>query len=195
MATRYDGGMDAARLYDLLERLGNLVRVEDRAAAAAHGLQPVHVQALHFLARCNRYSDTPLALADWLGATKGTVSQSVQRLLARRLVVTRKDASDRRRVHLSLTERGAALHARLVPSALLRGLDAAAETPADAEAVLATLLLALQRTRGGRAFGVCRTCHHFQRTAGSAGVCGLTGEPLAPAETRLICREHDPSAV
>lgn len=188
------GRVDAARLYDLLERLGNLVRVEDRAAAAAHGLQPVHVQALQFLARCNRYSDTPRALAEWLGATKGTTSQSVQRLLARRLVAARKDPADRRRVHLSLTERGAALHAQLVPPALLKELEAGAEAPADAEAVLAALLVALQRARGGPAFGVCRTCRHFERAAGGAGVCGLTGEPLAPAETRLICREHDPSA-
>ena len=75
-------------LQDLAENLAALIRTAQRQAAAGLGLQPVHLQALQYLARANRYSNTPQSLADYLGMTKGTVSQSVL-LLARKRLVSR----------------------------------------------------------------------------------------------------------
>ncbi len=181
--------MDSARAYDLLERLANLVRVEERATAAGAGLQPVHLEILRYLARCNRYSDTPAAVTEWLGATRGTVSQSVGHLVRRRLVSATRDADDRRVVRLATTERGdAALAQALRPDALLRSLSTAGP---DVGATLEAVLTALQRARGGRTFGLCGTCRHLIHEDGARLRCGLTGEALRAADTRLVCREHE----
>lgn len=69
--------MAVDRLYALLERIGNLLRAEERAAGLRHGPQPVHLQALRYVQSCNRYSNTPAALTEYLGLTKGTVSQTL----------------------------------------------------------------------------------------------------------------------
>lgn len=189
VATRYDFGVTAERLYELLERLGNLLRAEARGATGGAGLQPVQAQALGYLARCNRYSDSPAAVAEFLGLTKGTVSQTLALLQQRGLVAAEDDPDDGRRVHLHLTRRGRRLAERL-PSPLLAEALAALPAGGALTEQLEQLLAALQRARGGRTFGVCHTCRHFR--SGAAGAqCGLTGEPLQPAQTTRICREHE----
>jgi DNA-binding MarR family transcriptional regulator len=64
-------------LLELVERLGNLMRASCARRAPTETLQPVHLQALIYLTKANRYSNTPQALADYLGLTKGTVSQTL----------------------------------------------------------------------------------------------------------------------
>ena len=89
----------------LIEQLGNLLRAEERQAGSVHGLQPVHLQALHYLLRCNRYSDLPASVTDYLGLTKGTVSQTLLVLEKKRYIEKHPDVADRRSVHLALTPR------------------------------------------------------------------------------------------
>lgn len=181
--------MTAQRLHELLERLGNLLRSEARSAGGEPGLQPVQAQALGYLARCNRYSDSPAAVAEFLGLTKGTVSQTLAVLQERGLVLAKDDPDDGRRVRLQLTAKGRRLAERL-PSPLLE--EAMQSVPRGGELVeqLEALLVAMQRARGGRTFGVCRTCRHFRQGVG-APVCGLTGEGLVAEQTTKVCREHE----
>ncbi len=184
---------EATRLHELLERLGAALRAEARAAGADLGLQPVHAEVLGYLGRCNRYSDGPLALAEYLGLTKGTVSQSIALLERRGLVARGDDPADGRKVHLRLTPAGKRALARLVPAG---GLEAGADALGHAErAALLTalegLLRALQRARGGRSFGVCGTCRHFLREPDGGRRCGLTREPLTERDATLLCREHE----
>ena len=177
----------------LLERITNLLRAEQREAGAEAGLQPVHLAALAYLARANRYSDTPAALTEYLGATKGTVSQSLGVLERKGLIRKRSDADDRRVTHLELTpdgEQAAAQPSERVQAAL-EGLSD--DQRRRLEASLVEFLTALQRTQGGRRFGVCRTCRLFEQE-GDGFRCGLTGEPLSPVETGKRCREHEPAA-
>jgi len=182
-------------LFEGLERLGGLLRALVRDAAARHGLQPVHVEILHYLMRCNRYSDTPGALVRYLGSTKGTVSQSLILLERKGLVRRLPDASDRRRVRLRLTARGRRLLAQLWPPRAW--VEAAGTLPGQRRRVLAEevrgLLRALQRASGGRSFGVCRTCRHHERTAEGAR-CALTGERLSAADAGRICADHEAAA-
>jgi hypothetical protein len=70
----------------LLERMGALIQQSVRNDAARHGLLPIHVQVLHYLAVCNRYSDLPVAIADYFGVTRGTVSQTLAVLERKGLV-------------------------------------------------------------------------------------------------------------
>jgi MarR family transcriptional repressor of emrRAB len=186
-----------ARILDLIERLANLARAEERRLGAADALQPVHVHALAYLQACNRYSDTPAAVAEHLGVTKGTASQTIRRLQDRGLVTATTDAHDRRRVRLALTARGTrTLREVHPPPAMVAALGRIpGEDRARAEAFLEALLRETQAATGNRTFGVCKTCRHFvekSRGARSTAVCGLTGEALATPETEKICREHEP---
>ena len=55
-----DGLLEAVALAQevLLERIVNLLRSDERAAGAVHGIRPEELSALQYLSRCNRYSDT-----------------------------------------------------------------------------------------------------------------------------------------
>ncbi len=180
----------AERTHELIERLANLLRAEARLADGG-ALQPVHLQALAYLARCNRYSDTPGALTEYLGLTKGTVSQTLNVLEREGLLERRGDPADRRRVRLRLTAAGRRVVREAAPPPLLRQAVAALgpEREGRLAADLEELLRALQRAHGGRPFGVCRTCRHFQGGAAGGGRCGLTDEPLSARDAKLLCRE------
>lgn len=179
-----------ARVVDLVERLANLLAAEQRRTAAVQGLQPVHAQALHYLARCNRYSNTPAAVAEYLGLTKGTVSQSLRILERRGLIARRRDPTDRRVVRLRLTAKGARLAAELAAPAPWRDLPGDEAGPA-----LERLLRTVQQRNRSRTFGVCASCRFFQSESETAFRCGLTGEPLSASDAVLICREHEPTEV
>src|ERR1700674_5985038 len=93
-------------LLELVERLGNLMRTELRKSGGDEALQPVHLQALIYLSKANRYSNTPQALAEYLGLTKGTVSQTLLLLDRRGLIERFEDDIDRRGVRLRLSSAG-----------------------------------------------------------------------------------------
>ena len=98
--------MEAVDVFDVIERMTALIRSEERKKCAELGLQPVHLQVLDYLSRCNRYSDTPAALTNYLGMTRGTVSQTLLLLEKKGYVKKTTDAADRRVVHLSLLPEG-----------------------------------------------------------------------------------------
>lgn len=180
----------------MVERVGALLRARARRNGAALGLQPVHLQVLDYLARCNRFSNTPAALTAWLQATKGTVSQSLKLLEERGLLVKTPDAEDRRVLRLSLTDEGRRVLQQLAAEdalgsalgSVLAGEDAASLSAA--EQVLERCLRALQRDSGFDGFGQCRSCRHLQQPRSGEFSCGLTGEPLAALETEQLCQEH-----
>lgn len=185
--------MHSDTLYELLERLANLMRGEERAAGLSQGLQPVQLQALAYLARANRYSNSPAGVADYLGLTKGTVSQTLSLLESRGLVARSPSLADRRIVHLHLSPAGQAILAKLLPPPAVA--KALAQLPAQrgeqlCEA-LAELLRTLQLANAGKSFGVCASCRLFRREP-QGFRCGLTQEALSLADSRLICREHAP---
>ncbi|ODT36899.1 MAG: MarR family transcriptional regulator [Lautropia sp. SCN 70-15] len=171
----------------ILERLGALVHQAVRDDAARHGLLPIHLQVLQYLAQANRYSDLPIAIAEYFGITRGTVSQTLSVLERRGLLTKARDPAHGRRVHLRLTPQGLAI---LGGSWTERVQAALCAEPASAQLdeTLVDVLAALQRINGRRAFGVCSQCAHFRADAGGTH-CGLTGEPLAAEQTGKICRE------
>lgn len=186
--------MSAGLVHEHLVRLGRLLQAGDRAGST--GLLPVHLHALDYLSRCNRYSDRPLAVAEYLGVTKGTASQSLALLEKRGLIAKSPDSLDRRVVRLRVTARGGRLLRR---SGLRPRIEKAlASLPQGSGEALARgledLLRALQRQAGHRSFGVCHTCRHFRREDGGRFRCGLTREALSAQDSTLICREHDTAA-
>ncbi len=183
------------RLPDLLERIGRLLRsVRHRNER----LNPAQWEALRYLGRANRYSRTPTALTHYLGATKGTVSQTVIALERKGLLRRATDPRDRRGVRLGLTARG---RANLENDPMVDLLDAVgSELLERLETDLSDLLVHLQHRKQHRPFGQCGTCRFFRRgaaigEAGGPNRCGLTLEPLADFEAEQICAEHEAPAL
>jgi DNA-binding MarR family transcriptional regulator len=180
------------RIASLIERLGNLLRAEERNSGT--GLMPVHVQMLSYLSVCNRYSDTPAAVTEFVGATKGTTSQSIGVLERKGFLRKRLDSEDGRVIHLDLTAKGRRFVENNFPPPEF-GASVEEMKPGDREylsRLLTGLLVSLQRRNGGRTFGVCHTCRHFRKDAlPGSHQCGLTLEPLSGDESIKICREHE----
>jgi MarR family transcriptional repressor of emrRAB len=187
--------MDRSVLLEYIERIGGLLRAEQRADAGAFGLQPVHIDALRYLERCNRYSNTPAALAAYLGSTKGTVSQTLKLLEQAGYLSKTGDPSDGRVVHLALSAKGRKILQKLaIPARWSHTLERVEEGRCEeATRTLRTLLQHAQLSNGYRTFGACHSCRHLIGTERSGYRCGLTGEALSTADTARICYEHEPA--
>jgi DNA-binding MarR family transcriptional regulator len=176
---------------ELLERLARLIANDGHAQR----LKPAQWEALRYLARANRFSRTPGGLTAWLGATKGTVSQTVMSLERAGLVAKSGHPADRRSVRLELTDAGHAMLQR-DEIAALRHSAAALPPPVRAglEDGLRALLAARLAASGQRPFGICRDCRHFSRQGGNPYFCRLLKEPLSENDSGLICVEQEPAA-
>lgn len=185
--------MEEHQGYELLERIGSLLRAELRKAGAEYGLQPAHLHTLAYFAQANRYSNTPAALTEYLGVTKGTASQTLLLLENFGLVKKTEDAHDRRVWRVKLTRKGRTILARVTPpqSWVACSKSLGAQEMVELDTLLGHLLRTMQRANGARSFGTCHTCRHFLREGKSTFRCGLTGEPLTVAESHNICREHE----
>lgn len=160
----------------------------------AQGLNPAQWDALRFLSRANRYSRGPSALADYLGTTKGTASQTIKALEAKGLIRRSRRDGDRRGVQLELTEDGV----QVLDGDPLRRIESIAvascgDTGETAE-VLRRLLDGLTRATGAAVFGTCADCCHLcgAKTGEEGYRCGLTEESLGESELLEICYEFRP---
>ncbi|MCW8935569.1 MAG: MarR family transcriptional regulator [Gammaproteobacteria bacterium] len=185
--------MKTNQIYDYIERLGNLLRVDSRRDGAEHGLQPVQLEALHYLSVCNRYSDTPKATSEYLGQTKGTVSQTLKVLEKKGFLRKVTDDNDKRVVHLKLTSAGDKLLQQFIPSRQFKEAcqHLSDESQTQIVSCLKELLQTTQRTNGMKTFGVCHSCRFNQKIKADRYFCNLTQEPLSSKEIQLICREHE----
>ncbi len=188
--------MNSILVHQLLDRISNLIRNETRAGLTEHGLQPVQLDALHYLAICNRFSDTPKAVTEYLGLTKGTVSQSLKVLENKGYIEKVSDVDDKRVTHLVVSQEGRDLVDACFPSqTLTRVLAAEINSSSDLqpdllEQQLQLLLGSIQKQNNYRTFGVCSSCSYNRPLSDGSHLCGLTQAPLSKTEINLICIEH-----
>lgn len=176
--------MSDVRAWLLLERLSHVLREEHRAVATEHGLALAQVEVLRYLVAANRFSDTVSALVEYLGATKGTLSQTVSALERKGLLVRVQDQVDRRVQHCRVTEAGRVVVRASEAAWPPPGFDMDAGTANRLDALLRGLLAA----RGGRPFGLCTSCVHHR--AGPEGRrCALLGVALTDGDAGKLCRE------
>ena len=187
---------DIDKLQRNLERISSLLRNELREALIPYGLQPVQFEVLDYIGRCNRYSDTPMAVTEYLGQTKGSVSQTLKVLERNELIEKSPDSKDGRLVHLSLTAGGRHLLRKAYPSSVLNKSLPALDSKQIHELndTLVELLRTLQAQNNRRSFGQCFSCEHHIKEGRDRFQCGLTGEPLSNTDIELICREHSSAA-
>lgn len=183
--------MDFADL-GVLERIATIIQTQQRQAAAQAGLQMVHYGILDYLSRANRFSNTPLAVAQWLGLTKGTVSQSITLLEKKGYLEKRADAKDKRRQHLILSEKGRDViaNANQAQRALFESVEVNSTYSRIFRALLNDIQWQLQEKTGGAQFGPCGTCRHSRTAPDGSPACALIKETLSRPETEQVCRAH-----
>ncbi len=189
---RYYCLMKDIEIYNYIERLSNLLRVDARRGGVEIGLQPIQLEALHYVSICNRYSDTPKAVTEYLGQTKGTVSQTLNVLEKKGLLKKITDSEDKRISHLKITNEGQKLLSDSIPSPLFVSAckqmsEASQSVVVDA---LDDLLRNIQSSNNMKTFGVCHSCSHNRKKADGNFFCNLTQEDLSTHDVQLICREH-----
>ena len=167
---------------ELLVYLGRAARGGD----AASDMTAARWTALRFFARANDVSRTPSAFASFHATTRGTASQTIKSLLAKRYLVRHESADDRRSVRFDLTDAGLA-ELRDDP---LRALSEAIERlDAGLKSALRQALPALAgelaSIRDTVAFGTCGDCRHF--SGGTISYCACIAAELAPADLGRLC--------
>lgn len=184
--------MSAKQIQSTIEAISRLIRSEARFSGEGQAMQPVQLEALHYLSICNRYSNTPQAVVDFLGATKGTISQTLKALENKGLLRRKQDLSDKRVVHLYVSEAGRELLKKAVPAKLIaRAWDHLVENDRRGLAAqLEKMLGAMQKLNGMKSFGVCKTCVHNRPVNERQFFCELTRETLTHEDVEQICREH-----
>ena len=186
---------DGSAIVYALERLSRLMR----AAEFGDGLNPAQWEALRFLARANRFSNSPGALTRYLGATKGTISQTVKALERKRLIEKTERPGERRSVVLRLTPAGRDMMIKDPWTGLARSCDAlGGKTRRRMDRGLADMLAQEITRRMDPSFGSCGSCRFWRADARSEDargphLCMLFDESLSATETGQVCIAHEPA--
>ena len=143
-----------------------LIRSEERRKCTELKLQLVHFQILQYLSLCNKYSDTPVAITNYLGMTRGTISQSLILLEKNELIKKIQDQNDKRVIHIRLLKKGITTFNKAKPSKLYEKaaniLDKNSARISGKE-IFIKALTALQKANNSRSFGICSSCKNFTR--------------------------------
>ena len=190
--SRYYITMKLHNIYNAVERLGELQKVGARQAVTAVGLLPVQLEVLNYLSSCNKYSDTPMAVTEYLGQTKGTVSQTIKALEKKGMVEKVADKNDKRISHVLVTPLGSQVLADSLPTNMFVNTCATLsdDQQNNIEQALTQLLTAIIQSNDMKTFGACHTCRYNGRQDDGSYYCNLVKEPLGDDEILLICKEH-----
>jgi len=183
-----------------LSKVGLALREQAWKDTAPLGLNPTQAQVLVTLARPGVSGLRLSAIADHLGVSAPTASDSVAALDAKGLVVMGPDPEDRRALSVTLTAQGRSLARELAewPDLLLESVDVL--DPTEEEALLRALLKVIRRLQErGRISParMCLTCRYFRphvhddpRTPHH---CDFVDAPFGDRSLRVDCLDHAPA--
>jgi DNA-binding MarR family transcriptional regulator len=172
------------RVRSLINRLARL----DGSRTWTADVNPAQRAALEYLRDANRFSRAPSHVAEFLGTTRGTMSQTLKALLRKGLVLEERSVSDRRSISYALTGKGTAI---LTDKTILADAFASL-SPAENAALETALSDGLRKVlahNGNRSFGQCNSCT-FHATKDQQPYCTLLSLALTPVESEKICVEH-----
>lgn len=167
-----------------LERLTSLHKNQIRKAASNENIQFVHLEILQYLSICNHYSNTAQALCDYLGQTKGSISQSLKFMEDSGYIKRKPCLSDGRMMRLYLTPKSKKV-LRRTEKTIFPDID-------DAQMLIGIkdIVKNLQNKTHSNGFGQCRTCKFHINYDNGAFQCGLMDQPLSKTDTQKLCKEH-----
>ncbi len=185
------------RIVGAISRIAAVLRAGMWQFATAEGLNRTQVEILEILLA--RRDGVRLGwIAQQLGVTPATASDSIATLTAKGLVEKGRAVDDGRAIALKLTAEGRALALR-IDGSMAFASQAVDRLPADTQQAMYAGLLALigQLQQSGRfpEIRACVTCRHFAANVHNDAVaphhCRLVDAPLPNALLRLDCPEHD----
>lgn len=188
--------VETTRIAELADRLGRLAH----SLQFTQGLNPAQWEALRFLNRANKYSCSPGALAEFLGVTKGTASQTLIALESKGYIQRGRCPNDRRSVAICVTDEGRALLNRDPLLCLEKATQSLEVGQLGALADgMEQLLRNVQREQGKPEFGPCLNCDHFRaeccdETDQITCRCALTQDFLTAEDQSKICVDFNPAA-
>ena len=183
---------ETAEILAPLERLARLMRAGEHEG----GLNPAQWEALRYLSRANRFSNSPIALTRFLGSSKGTISQTLKALERKGYITKSPRENEGRSICLALTEKGNDVLKSDPLSELFKSLDElGGKTRRRLSKGLAELLEMELKRREQPSFGICVSCRYFRekgRESDALGPhqCMLFDAGLTQAESQFICVEH-----
>ena len=184
-----DPGLDA-HLAQVLERIGEVTRALRWEQAVDVGLSPLQLRILGFLVSHADEGVGVARLAAELQVSRPTISDSVNLLAERKLVVRKADKNDGRSHALVLTAAGRK-HAMIATPMN----DAIAQLDAPRkEALLLGLMSVLEslfRSEEVQVQRMCFTCAHYEGDRKAKHKCLLLEKRLSVAELRTDCVEHE----
>ena len=164
--------------------------------AHALNLNPTQSEILLYVAR--RGPSRSAAVAEALGVSGATLTDSVHALVAKQFLRRQPDPADQRAHRLDLTEEGRNIAGQLrdAPNALSAAI---AELPQEDQGQLLRLLTGLIRGLQERqaipAQRMCVSCRHFRphvhKDAARPHHCSFVNAAFGDAELRLDCGEHE----
>jgi DNA-binding MarR family transcriptional regulator len=180
------GGAENANILPALERLARLMRAGEHGG----GLNPAQWEALRYLSRANRFSNSPVALARFLGSTKGTVSQTIKALHRKGYILKAAREGEKRSIALSLTDTGREMLGIDPLAEFSKSIDGLrGKTARRLDKGLSELLaMELARTKQP-GFGVCAACRNFRGESGGYH-CAFFAAALSDDDAGMICAEH-----
>ena len=133
-----------------------------------------------------------MAVTEYLGLTKGTVSQTLKVLEKKELLSKQTDENDKRLSHLKLSDKGKKLLSETIPTEIfVNACDALPDKKqAEITSALNQLLTTLLQVNNLKTFGTCSSCRYNSKTEDGNFFCKLVEQPLSVGDIQLICREH-----
>lgn len=192
------GGGVGPRTLVALSKLGLALREQSWRDAGPRGLNPTQTQSLMTLARVGTEGARLSTVAEHLGVSAPTASDSLAALAKKGLVRKTRDPADRRARVLTLTEEGRRVAGELAewPDLLLESVDVLS---AEEEGILLRSLLKMIRelqVRGRIAPSrMCVTCRYFRPgvhdNPEAPHHCEFVDLPFGDRELRVDCTDHD----
>lgn len=177
-----------------LERLSEAFRVLLWKQSKEHGLSPIQIQILIFVAYHQSEFCKVSYLAEEFNMTKATISDSVKVLLKKGIIDKQSDPQDTRSYTIHLTAKGreiskhAASFAHELEQAIIN-LDAS-----EKEMMYTSLTQIINHLVNQNTITVnrmCMSCLHFQKK-GTKMYCHFLNKDLIHSTLRLDCPEHEP---
>lgn len=160
---------------DLLVQAGNTWQFD----GTRQGLRDRDWMALRFLARANRFSQTPSALAQFVGVTRATVSEMIKDLARRGYLERRRSHQDKRSVTLAVTPQGERLLAGDPIKPLVNAIFALELGANNFRDILRQVLDGLNTDQHSYHADTCRNCIFL---------AGSTSELPANTQAEFTCR-------
>ena len=169
------------------------------ATSKPHAMTNAQWAALEFFGSVNRHSRTLRGFAEYHSTTLGSASQTIDRLVKKKLLVRVQDKHDGRRARFDLTENALNIAADGPLDAIIPSISAlSSEQRVDLEVILQDVLSKISTMENVAILGRCQSCQfrREQHDPGESGIlfiCSKFGHALSEADSEEECVHYAPT--